>query len=333
MKGVYQMDPDVRREIRESPLSPELTYILSGSDQRLYNTQVGVEGKEIDLFSRNDATVSVITPTHPLVLLEEDPVGAMDGVYERQSAKGADERFKVNRFDPEGLELLINSLIARAKTLRADPTHGASLRHFNPYWAYHPGNVFGNETLVGRQLASKLIPPTIEREIERAEPHFANKSRCLYCDIVTEEIKNADDPDSRMVFLTEHHIGFVPFSSSRPYSVHVYPLRHTARLTGFSEEQIRDLATSVWTTMLRTEALAANHGKVDSVNVAIYTPPYINGSSPYTKGDQIDRFYHTHLEIFPYPIPKRISESYEIPGSGIFVSAIRPKSTAKSLRF
>lgn len=150
------------------------------------------------------------------------------------------------------------------------------------------------------------------------------------CDIVREEIKKAGARKSRVVALTTHFLGTVPFSSRGAYSVHFIPRRHVPRFSELTQEEIADLSIPLYKEMQKMAYIAPKNLKFDAVNIAIHSLPFYSVGDP--SGFGIVSSYHTHIEIFTGNFPNGRKETYEIPGSKIFVSKVRPKDMGSELR-
>ena len=317
----------IRREIRRNPHSGDLTVYLIGLDKlntSLHDSQIGLEGKEFDVFPtlpKDGAQVSIITPPIPLLILQAKPVGELDtAVYDRESSFGADERLKVNRFSNSGLEVLVETFISRVEQLRSDSRYQGNLRQFYPYIMFNPETE--GEKLIGRHLSSKVIAPAIEDEIRIAKNFDGQHGRCMYCDIIQEENKKSGADESRVVFITKQYIGIQPFASRYPYEIHIFPRRHIARIIELNPYEIADLA------LIFSDKLYKIVSKIGPVNIAFHSLPYYNRGDPINGKVILEGIYHTHIEI----TQSSLSKVYEIPSSRIFVMDTRPKDAAKELR-
>lgn len=327
---------EFRREFRRDPTRGLKSIILpdfpppsySGS---LYNSQVDINGAQIEYFSNNGVYVRVMSPKIPLLLLEDPPSRSVGdtALNDRNSAFGADERFSVNELSPSGLELLIYALISRSKALQSTTDNGGSLRQFYPYLTYD----INTSSLVGRLLASREIAPSIKEEETSFLRHFIDKERCMYCDIVVEEKRMASNPETRFLNMDEHYISFVPFTPSSPYDLRILPLKHIRRLVELSLEQIKYLGKNIYDAIKSIEIVSNSNGKIDTINVALHSAPiYSNQDLVYNNGmKELGRFYHFHTEISSGTFPAK-GDSYIIYGSGWKVIPYRPKNIAEKLR-
>lgn len=338
------MYPDgIRTEIRRNPLNGDITIHLIGLKGPLIDSQIGTEGKEIDVFpkipSDDGVQVRVISPPVPLLTLEAEPVGGIDEilVYDREPSFGVDERLEPNRLNQRGLEMLLGGFAYRTGELRHDERFQNNLRLFYPYVIYKPSNHMSDEKLIGRLLAARVIAPAIKDEIRSAREYFEFREdlpfneRCMYCDIVQDEIKKAGAKMSRVVALTRHFVGIVSFSSSGVYSVNFIPRRHAPRFSELTQEEIADLTTPLYSEIQKMTSAASGNVRFDAINVAVHSLPFYSANDP-TFWRGISEACHTYIEMSPGIFPINRKENYGIPGSRMYVSKVRPKDIGRELR-
>lgn len=337
------MYPDgILREIRRNPLNGDTTIYLIGLKGPLIGSQIGTEGKEIDVFPKmpsDDGTqVKVISPPVPLLTLEAELVGGIDGilVYDREPSFGVDERLEPNRLNQRGLEMLLGGFVHRIGELRHDERVQDNLRLFYPYVTYIPSNRMSDEKLIGRLLAARVIAPKIREEIRSAREYFEFRKdlplneRCMYCDIVQYEIKKADAKMSRVVALTKHFVGVVSFLSNEVYSVHFIPTRHAPRFSELTQEEIADLTTLLYSEIQKMTKAASGKVRFNAINVAIHSLPFYSANDP-TFWRGVSEAYHAYIEMSLGIFPIKRNENYGIPGSGMYVSKMQPENIGREL--
>jgi len=128
--------------------------------------------------------------------------------------------------------------------------------------------------------ALSFIPPRISIELRNAEKFWRSEEKCLFCDIIEEE-KNS----SRIIYLNDSFIVFMPFGVQWPFETHIYPLRHVQKLPDLSDKERLDLADA-----LRVITKAYNLlFEIDFPYImAVHQAPS-RGSYP---------FYHLHIEFY-----------------------------------
>ena len=158
-------------------------------------------------------------------------------------------------------------------------------------------------------------------ELRNARDHFHVKERCLYCDVIAQEIENG----SRIVALNEHFVAFCPYASRGPFEVHIFPRRHMHDYRRADRELLRHLAVTLKDILSR-------------LSIALDDPPYnllINTAPNAESGfnrvgywQTIEFDFHWHIEIFPRLT--RIA-GFEW-GTGFFINPTAPEAAAEFLR-
>ena len=136
----------------------------------------------------------------------------------------------------------------------------------------------------GQIYGYSYIPKKPEVEIESAKEHLANTGKCLFCDILDNEIKAKD----RIIIENEDFITFLPFFTDYPYGVYIAAKEHIQNLSQFSDRQKDNLA----------KILKETAGMLD--NLFDYPFPYMMcmHQDPVNSGDFSDCF-HFHIEFYP----------------------------------
>lgn len=301
-----------KREIRLHPYNPIASIIiphLGSRDPRTTNE------KGIESYTKDGSTVLVTSPHDPLFRVEQHPILEGVGLYDRGYAFGAEENLTLDKFSPQGLELLLEAIISRSKALRDVQVDGRRLRQFHAYATYE------NDGLVGKLLPSERIAPLIADEIKKALEYYGRRQICMYCNIICQEQDESINEESRLVFLDEDrngYIGFVPFSSQHPCAVSIFPLKHISRLTEFLDWQVKQLALWIYKSINAVSKLTDQ-----KINLFLYSTPFFSDKGDEFNGD-VEKSHHFHAEITP--------DGNQIPGTGWYVIPSRPKDVARTLR-
>ncbi|MDA8186979.1 MAG: galactose-1-phosphate uridylyltransferase [Dehalococcoidales bacterium] len=170
----------------------------------------------------------------------------------------------------------------------------------------------------GQIYAFPFIPPRIQRELEAGRRYVERTGRCLFCDIVREEMADG----RRLVAHSESFVAFVPFSAHYPYELHVYARDHKLSLNDFDSRQRIDLARILKVVLTKFD------------NLWGFPFPYVMvmHQKP-TDGGSHDS-YHFHIEFYP---PHRARDKLKYPagtevGGGVFVNDTLPEEKAEELR-
>lgn len=160
-------------------------------------------------------------------------------------------------------------------------------------------------------IVTPVVPLRVAKEMEGCELFYRYRGRCLFCDIIAEELNDQD----RVVLESEHFAVITPFASRFPFEMWVLPKRHTAHFTSMEPNESADFAH-----MLK-EALKG-------LELALQSPPYnyILHTSPFNVGE-IEQ-YHWHVEIIP-----RVTRvaGFEW-GTGFYINPVAPEEAADYLR-
>ncbi|HNU94010.1 MAG TPA: galactose-1-phosphate uridylyltransferase [Bacillota bacterium] len=170
----------------------------------------------------------------------------------------------------------------------------------------------------GQIYAFPFIPPRVGKELESSSKHMATTKRCIFCDIMAEELKDG----RRLVAQTEDFVAFVPFFARYPYEVHVMPRAHVASISDLDAVRRRGLAKILKDVTLGYDSLFG------------FSFPYmmIMHQAP-TDGGIYDH-YHLHVEFYP---PHRTRDKIKYlagceSGAGTFINDSLPEEKAAELR-
>jgi UDPglucose--hexose-1-phosphate uridylyltransferase len=160
-------------------------------------------------------------------------------------------------------------------------------------------------------VAMPIIPKRVIEEIEGARRYYDFKERCVFCDIVAQEIND----DVRVVSSNESFLAIEPFAARFPFETWILPKTHEPAFEEIGRNEIMHLAR------LLKEILS-------KINAALNNPPYnfILHTLP-LQGDNRN-WYHWHLEIMP-KLTKVAGFEW---GSGFYINPTAPEEAARYLR-
>ena len=170
----------------------------------------------------------------------------------------------------------------------------------------------------GQIYAFPFIPPKIQRELRSASRYMAKRHRCLFCDIINEEITDG----RRVVVENNSFVAVVPFFARFPYEVYVFSREHHQTMLTFSKKERRDLAGILKAILLKYD------------NLWGISMPYmmIMHQAP-TDGRNYDH-YHYHIEFHP---PHRTKDKLKYlagceTGAGTYINDTLAEEKAAELR-
>jgi UDPglucose--hexose-1-phosphate uridylyltransferase len=160
-------------------------------------------------------------------------------------------------------------------------------------------------------IATPIIPKRVAEELEGAKRYYDFKDRCIYCDIVRQEISDKE----RVVTDFDAFLTIQPFAPRFPFETWLVPKAHQSSFIEMSDSDYTTLARCLKDVLLR-------------LKLALNDPPfnYIIHNRPVSK--EYDSFYHWHIEI----IPKLTRVAGFEWGSGFYINPTSPEEAAAFLR-
>jgi UDPglucose--hexose-1-phosphate uridylyltransferase len=160
-------------------------------------------------------------------------------------------------------------------------------------------------------IATPIVPKRVVEELEGAERHYRFKERCVFCDVLREELRTRE----RMVAENDVAVGFAPYAARFPFEACVMPKQHRAAFERIEDHEIRGVAEVL------LEVLRRMSKSLDSppYNYMLHSAPYGSSDVPH---------YHWHFEIVP-----RITEVQGFEwGTGFFINPTSPEEAARYMR-
>jgi len=271
-------------------------------------------GNRIDKYDKN-WKVKVIPNNKPILTIEGNISRKAEGIYDRMKGVGAHEiliesqEHEEKKLKTEDYVLNILAVQDRINDLKNDlrfeyilvfknhgKTAGSTISH--PHF---------------QLVALPIIPRSVKEEMEISKKYYDFKERCLFCDIIDQEITFG----TRIVMETNSFVSFVPFASRYPFETRIFPKEHMDDFRNLRDkykiEELAEMITSVF------RRLKKALGKNVPYNLVLHSYPL--------KQDRISH-YHWYIEI----IPKITKFSGFEFGSGIYVNPTIPEESAKFLR-
>ncbi len=170
-------------------------------------------------------------------------------------------------------------------------------------------------------IATPVTPLTLVEELTSAKEHYQQKERCLFCDVIQQELETGE----RIISATTHFVAFAPFASRFPFEIMIAPRNHHHSFAEISDEMIHHLAATLKDVLLRTKKCLND----PPYNFLIHTIPNIK-ARPRRRDywDTIEVDFHWHIELMPRLT--RIA-GFEW-GTGFYINPTAPEEAAKYLR-
>ncbi|MGL4943824.1 MAG: galactose-1-phosphate uridylyltransferase [Thermoguttaceae bacterium] len=186
-------------------------------------------------------------------------------------------------------------------------------------------------------MALPLIPPPIQRELQRAIS-FRNETRkCYWCEHVRREI----DRKTRLVEATRNFAVLCPYVSRFPYEMVIFPRRHVSHIEHLTPDHLHEMAGLLHRCVTRLELASTQRGRgLPAYNLILKSGPLVY-SGPLDSSDTSDstvwirdidfayeQVYHFHWLLIP-ALAKPAGFEW---GCGLHINSVPPEVAAETLR-
>lgn len=259
--------------------------------------------------------VRVVPNKYPALVIEGDLHKEGEGLYDKMSGIGAheviiespDHDASFSSMSPDQLLPIFLAYRDRIIDLSRDPRFkyvmifknsgqaaGASLEH--PH---------------SQLIALPILPRMIVSELAGSNSYYQYKDRCVYCDIIRQEIKE----ELRVVCQNDYFLAITPYAPRSPFEMWILPKTHSADYRQQEEQSFQALAEIFSEIMWRLEA------SIPGVpfNFVLHTAPLRSETM---------KHYHWHFEIMP-KLTKFAGFEW---GSGFYINPTPPEDAARYLR-
>jgi len=260
----------------------------------------------------------------PVFKVEAQEDKRAEGLYDKMGNVGAHEIIVENRshtktlssFSEKELTLVIDMYMERIVDLKRDmrfryiqifKNHGELAGSY----IYHPHS---------HVLATHIMPQKIESELYNAKAHYLQKERCLFCDIINQEVRQ----NKRVVTISSNFLTFCPFASRFPFEVWVLPRSHSSRFEelNHNEQLKQEFVSIIHDLMKRVEPLS------NAYTIVIHTSPNITKVNSHEEEASLGDYFHWHVEVLPRDFR---SSKYKMEDQ-FYVVSITPEEAASALK-
>jgi UDPglucose--hexose-1-phosphate uridylyltransferase len=268
--------------------------------------------------------VQVIPHFRPLYTIEGEASRLPEGIYDCMRPVGAheiiiesqDHHQSLGRLSDEQIDLVLQAYVSRILDLKRD----SRFKYVTVF--ENRGALAGDEWSHphSQVTATMFVPRRILYELRSARAWYAEKERCVFCDIVRQEEKQG----KRIVDVQGDYVAFCPFASRVPFEVWLIPRRHNHLF-----EQPRPRSNRRHLAALLGRVLRRLMQISQSYHLVLHTAPNTVRPkaelAPYWQ--TIAEDFHWHIEILP--IVETRSKSYSI--KEIYFNALLPEQAAERL--
>jgi UDPglucose--hexose-1-phosphate uridylyltransferase len=259
--------------------------------------------------------VRVVPNKYPALVIEGELEKEGVGLFDKMNGIGAheviidspDHDVNFADFEISRIELVLKAYKERILDLEKDTRFqyvmvfknhgraaGASLEHSH-----------------SQLIALPILPSMIVSEINGAKSHYGYKERCVFCDIIRQEMQQQE----RVVCENDLFITVTPFAPRTPFEMWILPKNHSSDYYSINEDEIGALA------QIFSESLQRLCNCIENVpyNFVLHTGPLRSRNLEY---------YHWHFEI----VPKLTSIAGFEWGTGFHINPLPPEDAARFLR-
>jgi len=267
--------------------------------------------------------VRVVPSRNPVLRIEGELGRRAVGIYDMMNGVGAHEVIiETPEHQPHLDELEISQLGKIFRIYRDRILDLKKDRRFKYLLIFkNYGSRAGASTishLHSQLIATPVTPKRVKSELIGAKRYFDYKKRCIYCDILRQEVELG----KRTILENKGFLAWAPFAARFPFEVWIIPKRHSPDYETISDEEINDLGRLMKDLMGRLR-----QGLSDPpYNYILHTGPNRIPRRGYWS--TIDDDFHWHLEIMP-----RLTRlgGFEW-GSGFYINLTPPEDVAKFFR-
>jgi len=160
-------------------------------------------------------------------------------------------------------------------------------------------------------IALPIVPDFVREEIEGAGRHFAIKERCVYCDIVHQDLADG----RRVIVENADVVALAPYAPRFPFETWLLPKRHGSRFEEAPRHEYESLARALKAVLQRMDRALEQ----PPYNLIVHTSPFVGDTSA---------VYHWHVEV----MPKLTRVAGFEWGTGFYINPTSPEEAARVLR-
>jgi len=268
---------------------------------------------------------AVVHP-RPIFRVEGDPQRLGEGLYDKMQSVGAHEVLVENpKHDKQlwevpdaAVEQFLQLIASRIIDLKQD----RRFKYVTVYKNYGAAAGQDFEHPTSELTATTFVPRRILYELRAGKEYFQQKERCVFCDIIAQEQRQA----LRIVETRGDYVSHCPYAPRVPYEVWIMPRTHEASFErGVTSRQtsVKDLAALLRRTLRRIL------GVTDAFHMVLHTSPNtLHRSEVLNYWKTIDDDYHWHLEIMPILPGKAKSYTFK----EVYFTPVSSETAAARLR-
>lgn len=260
-------------------------------------------------------TLRVVPNKFPALRIEGELNREGEGIYDKMNGIGAHEVVIETPRHTENLATLpvkeVECVLMAYRDRMVDLKNDPRLRYVLVFKNHGVAAGASLEHSHSQLIALPIIPRRVAEEIEGARNYFNYKDRCVFCDIIRQELQQK----SRIIVENKTFLSIAPFASRFPFETWVLPKTHYAGYEHMNSSLYEQAAQILSETLRRMNRVLND----PPYNYVLHTPSFSG-----LEGEH----YHWHIEIMP-KLTKVAGFEW---GTGFYINPTPPEEAAEYLR-
>ncbi|HUL37443.1 MAG TPA: galactose-1-phosphate uridylyltransferase [Thermodesulfobacteriota bacterium] len=260
-------------------------------------------------------TLRVVPNKFPALRIEGELSREGEGIYDKMNGIGAHEVVIETPRHEETLATLplkdVNNVLLAYRERIIDLRRDQRLRYVLVFKNHGVSAGASLEHSHSQIIALPIVPRRVVEEVEGAKNYFSYKDRCVFCDIIRQELQRRQ----RVITENKSFVSVAPFASRFPFETWILPKTHHPSFEHMELSQYESAAQILSDTLRRL-----SHVLTD--------PPYnyVIHTSSFPEVDA--EHYHWHFEIMP-KLTKVAGFEW---GTGFYINPTPPEEAAEYMR-
>jgi len=260
-------------------------------------------------------SLRVVPNKFPALRIEGELNREGEGIYDKMNGIGAHEvlvetplhQETLATLPPKAVENVLWAYRERMIDLQRDPR----LRYVLVFKNHGVAAGASLEHSHSQLIALPIVPRRVSEEIEGSRNYFQYKERCVFCDIIRQEIRQK----ARVISENKSFVSIAAFASRFPFETWVLPKKHHSHFEHMEPFEYEQAAQILSDTLRR-------------MNQVLNNPPYNYIIHTSSFSDTEENYYHWHFEIMP-KLTKVAGFEW---GTGFYINPTPPEEAAGYLR-
>jgi len=160
-------------------------------------------------------------------------------------------------------------------------------------------------------IALPIVPKRVREEVDNSKHYYAEKERCIFCDMIRQEL----DSGVRVISESDFFVALAPYAPRFPFEIWLLPKQHGSAFENNQSPLYSNLARVLKDNLMRLDSVLDR----PAYNMMIHTSPI---------GEEVNEHYHWHIEIMP-KLTKVAGFEW---GTGFYICPTPPEEAARFLR-